>query len=79
MKIKSLICALLFLLTTILLLPQQTYATDRVIVTDGLKFSDSQNKSSWSDGVYTATGAGGRASAKTNTITITNTSKNNKK
>ena len=43
---------------------------------DGLTFEDSASKSSYSDGIYTATGAGGRFSATENTITITNTGSN---
>ena len=68
---KRVLSALLTLMI-VFLLTMSAFATDYTVVADCLQFSDSKNNSSWSDGVYTATGAGGRLSATENTITITN-------
>ena len=72
MKVRRILCAVLALIIAVPLLTMSVFATDRTVVANGLKFSDSKNKSSFSEGVYTATGKGGLFGGTENTVTITN-------
>ena len=76
MKLKRLLCALIAVMIVVPLLTMSAFATSYTIVENGLTIADNKNNSSWSDGVYTATGAGGRFSATENTVTITNSGAN---
>ena len=73
---KRFLCVLLTLVIVLPLLTLPASATSYTIVENGLTIADSKSNSSYSDGVFTATGAGGRFSATENTVTITNNSTN---
>jgi len=72
MKKKRLLHILLPWIIVLLMLPIAVFATSHIVIKDCLSVSDNKNKLTASDGVYTATGAGGLFSGTTNTVTITN-------
>lgn len=72
MKTKRLLCALLVVMVVMTMLTISAFATTHTIVENGLTITDDKNKSSWSNGVYTATGPGGLFSGSTNKVKINN-------
>lgn len=76
MKKKRLLYMVATLIVILPLVLISVSATSYTIVENGLTVADNRNKCTYSDGVITITGSGGRFSGIENTVTITNTGAN---